>query len=159
MSSKYGAARPRRAGEAFARTHHGETLDDEPDSKKVKFDVRNPSALAPDAREDDDVLDADVIGGGTGTATKRGAVNIDGYDSDSENETFESRAETKRKGGDVNLLDQLDNYDAKLKGDAPERAAEEDEDDDMFAGADDDDARLAHAPSPIMTRPLSILTG
>ena len=94
----------------FARTHHHD--DDGPDGKKVKFDVRNPSALAPDAREDDIVLDADVIGGG---GTKRGAVNIDGYDSDSDNETFAARAD-KRPQGSNDILHQLDNYDAKSKG-------------------------------------------
>jgi CD2 antigen cytoplasmic tail-binding protein 2 len=139
MSSKYSAARPKRAGETFARAHHGERSDDEASSKKVKFDVRNPSALVGDAREDDEVLEADVIGAG-GAATKRGAVNIDGYDSDSENETFQMRAESRKKRGngddDVNLADQLDNYDSRLKGGVEEE--DDDEDDDMFADEDED---------------------
>ncbi|KAI1388356.1 uncharacterized protein F4822DRAFT_402592 [Hypoxylon trugodes] len=88
MSSRFSAARPKRAGENYARAHHAE-----PNSKKVKFDMRNPSALAPDAGEDGDEdedgdayleADADVIRGSA--ATKRGAVNIDGYDSDSDRE-------------------------------------------------------------------------
>lgn len=132
MSSRYSAARPKRAGEAFARTHHGERA--ESDSKRVKFDVRNPSTLAPEAREEDAILDADVIGKGGGT--KRGAVNLDGYDSDSENETFNARAQ-QRSRRDVNILQQLDKYDAKGVGpDAAVAAAtdgDEDEDDDMFA--------------------------
>lgn len=133
MSSRHSAARPKRAGENFARTHHHD--DDEPEgSKKVKFDVRNPSALAPDAREDDIVLDADVIGGGGG-GTKRGAVNIDGYDSDSDNETFAARAD-KRPQGPSNILQQMDNYDAKSTGAQKKPAADDDEDDDMFAEAD-----------------------
>lgn len=165
MATRFSAARPKRAAESFARAHHGD--DDDKDGasgssgKRVKFDVRNPSALAPDARGSDDeaddedaaVLEADVIGKGAG-APKRGAVNIDGYDSDSENETFDDRAEARRvrslargkgkgKDGDgeveVDIADQLDNYDKRLRNggdEVPEGG--EDEDEDMF-GADDDD--------------------
>ncbi|CZR38617.1 uncharacterized protein FPRO_06192 [Fusarium proliferatum ET1] len=131
MASRYSAARPKRDGENFARTHHNE---DGGDSKRVKFDVRNPSTLAPDAREEDAILDADVIG--VSGATKRGAVNIDGYDSDSDNETFNARAEN-RKRGKVDLLAQLDNYDATNPDPAaPGTAAGDDDDDDMFAADD-----------------------
>ncbi|KAL8365775.1 hypothetical protein RB595_004519 [Gaeumannomyces hyphopodioides] len=143
MSSRFSAARPKRAGEAFARSHHGERAGsdgEEGAAKKVKFDVRNPSALVADEREEDDILDADVIGRRGGTATKRGAVNIDGYDSDSDNETFHARAQAKSsRDGDkpVNIIDQLDNYDSKLKGTAP--APDEDDDDDMFGGGNSDD--------------------
>ncbi|KAL2759693.1 hypothetical protein ACRALDRAFT_206215 [Sodiomyces alcalophilus JCM 7366] len=141
MASRLSAARPRRAGENFARTHHLD--DDERDSKKVKFDIRNPSALAPDAREEDEILDADVIG--TGAATKRGAVNLDGYDSDSDVETFHARAEKRSRGkGDPNILEQLDNYDATATGsganDKGGTASEnDDDDDDMFAGDKEED--------------------
>ncbi len=144
MSSRYSAARPKRAGEAFARVHHGER---EPSSKKVRFDVRNPSALAPDEREDDEILEADVIGVGSGSATKRGAVNIDGYDSDSENETFNARAESRKSapkgkepGESVDLADQLDNYNVRLKGEGEGGPANggDDGDEDMFAAEDDD---------------------
>lgn len=173
MSSRYAAARPKRAGESFARTHHGERADHEDGptfSKKVKFDVRNPSALAPDAHDDDvdeednAILEADVIGKGAG-GTKRGAVNIDGYDSDSENETFHERAEARRKTGkgkgkggleeevDVNIADQLDNYDKHLRnggeGDDDNNnnnTREEDEDEDMFAEEDDPDEEGINDP-------------
>ncbi|CAK7197734.1 hypothetical protein SEUCBS139899_000382 [Sporothrix eucalyptigena] len=171
MSSRYAAARPNRAGESFARQHHGgggagdgSGSDDDGargTNKKVTFDVRNPSALAPDAREEDEVLDADVIGVGTG-ATKRGAVNIDGYDSDSDNETFNARAAqrkrpAKKSGGvktgygaptddeGVNLIDQLDNYDKRLRGEMDDENGDRkgggkgDDDDDMFGGDDDED--------------------
>ncbi|UNI20061.1 hypothetical protein JDV02_006187 [Purpureocillium takamizusanense] len=143
MSSRFSAARPKRAGENFARTHHNE---DDPDSKRVKFDVRNPSTLAPDAREDDAVLDADVIGGSN--AMKRGAVNLDGYDSDSDNETFNARAAT-RQTGDVNW-NKLDNYDAKgggADGKTSAANAEDDDDDDMFAAGDKEDGGNAEAES------------
>jgi CD2 antigen cytoplasmic tail-binding protein 2 len=117
MASRFSAARPKREGENYARQHHNNA---EPDSKKVKFDVRNPSALAPDAADDDedtrDVFleaDADVIRGSA--ATKRGAVNIDGYDSDSDREELGSLHTSKTK----------------------KRATEEDVDD-MFAAEDED---------------------
>ncbi|OLN91936.1 LIN1-like protein [Colletotrichum chlorophyti] len=141
MASRHSAARPKRAGETFARTHHHDADDDGHDSKKLKFDVRNPSALAPDAPEEDAILEADVIGGGGG-ATKRGAVNLDGYDSDSDNErNFKGRAEERHRGkkGDTNFLEQLDNYDAKSAGAAGGKVNEDDEDDDMFAADDDEE--------------------
>ncbi|KAK8093918.1 Lin1 family protein [Apiospora hydei] len=121
MSSRYGAARPKRAGEQFARAHHAdEDAATEPGSKKVKFDVRNPSALALGGDEEevkDEFLEADaeVIRGSA--ATKRGAVNIDGYDSDSDREELGARPEAKK-------------------------VAEKDKDedmDDMFAEADEDE--------------------
>lgn len=140
MASRHSAARPKRAGENFARTHHNDA--EEIDTKRVKFDVRNPSTLAPDAREDDAILEADVIGGSN--ATKRGAVNLDGYDSDSDNENFNQRAGDRKKG-EVNILEKLDNYDSRSGGGAaPEKAKpgedDDDDDDDMFAADDDDDA-------------------
>ena len=109
MSSRFSAARPKRAGESYARQHHGG--DGEPDSKKVKFDVRNPSALAPDADDEDedatDVFleaDADVIRGGA--TAKRGAVNIDGYDSDSDREEMGAlRTNSSKKGKEVDMDD------------------------------------------------------
>ncbi|KKY37313.1 putative lin1 family protein [Diaporthe ampelina] len=157
MFSRYAAARPKRAGESFARAHHGEQRaggsgdnhDGPSSSKRVKFDVRNPSALAPDSRDDDEaeaedvaVLDADVIGKGPG-ATKRGAVNIDGYDSDSENETFDDRAERRgargaNGGGDVDIADKLDNYDRNLRNGGAVGEGDGDEGEDMFAADDDD---------------------
>jgi CD2 antigen cytoplasmic tail-binding protein 2 len=134
MSSRHSAARPKRDGESFARTHHNE---DGSDAKRVKFDVRNPSKLAPDAREDDAILDADVIG--ASAATKRGAVNLDGYDSDSDNDTFNTRAES-RKSGKVDILQQLDNYNTTGDGPAGGAAAnDDDDDDDMFGPASGDD--------------------
>ncbi|KAI1095491.1 hypothetical protein F5B19DRAFT_441819 [Rostrohypoxylon terebratum] len=104
MSSRFSAARPKRAGENYARAHHAE-----PNSKKVKFDMRNPSALAPDAEDEDDEndayleADADVIRGSA--ATKRGAVNIDGYDSDSDREDMgmlhASKSKSKKEDEDM----------------------------------------------------------
>lgn len=152
MASRHTAARPKRAGENFARTHHH---DDDADSKRVKFDVRNPSALAPDAREEDAILDADVIGGGN--TTKRGAVNLDGYDSDSDNDTFNARASSRKKG-EVNILDQLDNYDAKGDGASGGATAadDDDDDDDMFAAADDDKEDQAKGDEDEKTKKKSV---
>ena len=116
-SGTYNPARPKRGGEQFTRTHH---LDGaEPSTKKPRFDPRNPSTLAPDAEEEEDpALEADVIGKGAGI--KRNAVNIDGYDSDSSTENFDTRAK------------------ARTQKDKPPND-EEDEDDDMFAAEDKDD--------------------
>ena len=137
MSSRFSAARPKRAGEAFARTHHHDA-DEAGPSKKPKFDIRNPSALAPDAPEEDAVLEADVIGS-SGAGTKRGAVNLDGYDSDSDNEGFDARAEERaksKKGKDVSLAEQLDGY--GQEGNVTNGKNEEEEDADMFADLDED---------------------
>ena len=87
--------RPKRAAEDYVRTHQDELEDGAP-TKKPRFDVRNPSALAPDALEDDAILDADVIGG-RGQQVRRNAVNIDGYDSDSDNGGFDARADAKAR--------------------------------------------------------------
>ncbi|KAK3683709.1 hypothetical protein B0T22DRAFT_501148 [Podospora appendiculata] len=148
MSTRFAAARPKRASEAFARAHHGEDDDgaDGASSKKVRFDVRNPSALAPsagddDGEADDEVLAADVIGAST-RAMKRGAVNIDGYDSDSDNDNLEARAEARGTKGkeaeDVDLAEVMDNYASKKAGAG---AANDDDDDEMdMFGDDDEDA-------------------
>jgi CD2 antigen cytoplasmic tail-binding protein 2 len=137
MSSRHSAARPNRAGEQFARTHHRDDDEGGP-SKKPKFDVRNPSALAPDAPEDDAILEADVIGG-AGAGTKRGAVNLDGYDSDSDNEGFDTRAEERAKGkkGETSFAAALDDY---SKDGASNKGGKSnvEEDDDMFADLEDD---------------------
>lgn len=88
--------RPKRAGEDFARTHHDQDDIEGPENKKPRFDLRNPSALAPDALEEDAILDADEIGR-RGQQVRRKAINLDGYDSDSENEGFSARIEEKSK--------------------------------------------------------------
>ncbi len=108
-------ARPKRAAEDFARTHHKDA-DIGQASKKPRFDLRNPSALAPDAPEADVTLDADVIGS-RGQNVCRNAVNIDGYDSDSENEGFNRQALQKAR--------------------AKESKSKDEEAGDMFADVDD----------------------
>ena len=109
------AARLKRAGEDFARTH-----DDT--SKKPRFDYRNPSTLAADAPEEDVILDADVIGK-SGNQTKRNAVNIDGYESDSDNDNFNERAAERAQ---------------RNEGPKKGEGSKDEEDDDMFADLDED---------------------
>lgn len=121
MTSRPAAPRPKRGGEEFARTHY--LQDEGPSSKKPKFDVRNPSALAPDAPEEDAVLEADEIGR-RGQQTKRNAVNIDGYGSDSSNEGFDGRAEVKAR-------------EAKKRGNSG-TASRKEEESDMFADLDEE---------------------
>jgi CD2 antigen cytoplasmic tail-binding protein 2 len=106
-------ARPKRAGEDFLRTH-----DDT--SKKPRFDYRNPSTLAADAPEEDVILDADVIGK-SGNQTKRNAVKIDGYESDSDNDNFNERAAERAQ-----------------RNKAPAKGSKDEEDDDMFADLEED---------------------
>ena len=125
MSARRPIPRPKRGGEEFARTHY---LDaDGPSSKKPRFDVRNPSALAPDAPEEDAILDADEIGK-RGQQTKRNAVNIDGYESDSSNEGFDARADAKAKEAKQR---------EKNEGAAPGASSAMEEENDMFADLDD----------------------
>lgn len=134
MSGRRPAPRPKRAGEEFARTHRLEG-DGPSSSKKPRFDVRNPSALAPDAPEEDAILDADEIGK-RGQQTKRSAVNIDGYESDSSNEGFDARADAKaeevkrggRKEGKSEKEDENDMF-----ADLEEEFADGDEDEEVRA--------------------------
>jgi CD2 antigen cytoplasmic tail-binding protein 2 len=97
---------------------------DAPPSKKPKFSLRNPSALAEAPSDDDDEanaeLEADVIGSNQ-PHLKRNAVNIDGFDSDSGDEAaFDERA------------------DARAKADKQARKSKVEEDADMFADLEED---------------------
>ncbi|CAK3836281.1 lin1 family [Lecanosticta acicola] len=118
MANTTSAARPKRAGEDFARSHDNT-------SKKPRFDYRNPSTLAADAPEEDLILDADVIGK-SGAQTKRNAVNIDGYESDSDNDNFNARAaeKEKRRGAEKKSLDEEDD---DMFADLEEKDGDEDE--------------------------------
>jgi CD2 antigen cytoplasmic tail-binding protein 2 len=113
-------ARPKRPGEDFARTHDDTT-------KKPRFDYRNPSTLAADAPEEDVVLDADVIGK-SGNQTKRNAVNIDGYESDSDNDNFNERAAERAQ---------------RNEGPKKGQSSKDEEDDDMFADLEEDGQGVA----------------
>ncbi|KAF2457021.1 hypothetical protein BDY21DRAFT_286508 [Lineolata rhizophorae] len=139
MSTARRAPRPKRAGDHFARTYGPQTSDSglggEPAPKKARFDPRNPSTLAPDAPgegDDDDgaadeFLELDEIGKG-GAQTKRSAVNIDGYESDSSEDNFDARAEAKAE---------LARQQERSKGGAAKGKAEQEELDDMFADVDE----------------------
>ena len=115
MATVTSAARPKRGGEDFARSHEKAT-------KKPRFDYRNPSTLAADAPEEDIILDADVIGK-SGPQTKRNAVNIDGYESDSDNDNFNARAAER---------------DRRKNGGANGAQSKDEEQDDMFADVEED---------------------
>ena len=128
------APRPKRPAEDFL-LHQNPTQT----SKKPRFDARNPSTLAPDAPEEDLILDADVIGKrGAGRGVKRNAVNIDGYDSDSDNDNFDVRAAERGK---------------EKQGAVGAKGSKDEEEDDMFAdlevanqggtGSGDDDEEMA----------------
>ncbi|KAF3479811.1 uncharacterized protein GIQ15_06787 [Arthroderma uncinatum] len=107
---------------SFARPKRGGDEDDtdgapQSSSKKPRFDIRNPSALAPDALENDAVLDADEFGH-RGQRVRRNAVKVEGFESDSENEGFDARAEAKSN--------------------AKKKEAQAADDDDIFAELEDD---------------------
>lgn len=115
----------KRAAEDYVRTNHDTDHDQNGSagshvSKKPRFDLRNPSALAPDAPESDNILEADVIGA-RGQQVRRGAVNIDGYDSDSDEANFDARAEFRAR-----------------ERAAAAREEQEEEEDDMFADLAED---------------------
>ncbi|EEH02874.1 conserved hypothetical protein [Histoplasma capsulatum G186AR] len=113
------SGRPKRAGEDFIPTNHNNADSDEngpTSSKRVRFDPRNPSALAPDALEEDAVLDADEIGH-RGRRVRRNAVNIEGYDSDSDNGGFDARVEAKSRANMKNASGDTDDMFAELEED------------------------------------------
>ena len=118
-----------------------------PDSKKPRFDYRNPSTLAPDAPDEDAILELDEIGKG-GQQTKRNAVNLDGYETDSSNENFDVRAQAKAelarqegrpRNGDTGLQGS-----SAAKGGSGWNArgqtskSKDEEENDMFADMDED---------------------
>ncbi|KAJ5235488.1 uncharacterized protein N7469_004656 [Penicillium citrinum] len=118
--------RPKRAGEDFTRSHLNQVDSEGPSDKKPRFDVRNPSALAPDAPEEDAILDADEIGR-RGQKVRRKAINIDGYDSDSEDEGFprhrgEKTDQKKDEGDDDDMFAELEEDFGDKDGDPDEEA-------------------------------------
>lgn len=130
------AARPKRTAEA-----HGRYTS--PTNKKPRFDYRNPSTLAPDAPEEDAILELDEIGKG-GQQTKRNAVNLDGYETDSSTENFDTRADDKAKKAKAEARGNGLNGSSAGKGGAGWNArgetgkSKDEEDNDMFADVDED---------------------
>lgn len=125
MPNKASNPRPKRVAEDWTRTHHEQKEGSSP--KKARFDLRNPSALAPDApdEEEDAFLEADELTR-RGAQTKRNAVNIDGFESDSSNEGFDRRAEVKAK--------------AKKEEEKAAAQSKDEEENDMFADLEEDTA-------------------
>ncbi|KAL2004845.1 hypothetical protein VTN00DRAFT_3118 [Thermoascus crustaceus] len=142
-------ARPKRAGEEFARTHHldDDDVDGPSSTKKPRFDLRNPSALAPDALEEDAILELDEIGR-RGQQVRRNAVNIDGYESDSDNEGFDARAEAKARrnqqkdaaGDDDDMFAELEE---DFKADQDDEAARKDKKTVRFLRDDEIEGQVA----------------
>ena len=108
-----------------------------PSSKKPRFDARNPSTLAADAQEGEDyqevdrLLEIDEIGKG-GQQAKRSAVNLDGYDTDSSNENFETRATAKAEAtAEKNLPKSHDEEVNDMFADLEETVDKEEDDEDL----------------------------
>ncbi|KAK3080157.1 hypothetical protein LTS18_002968, partial [Coniosporium uncinatum] len=126
--------RPKRPAAQFPTS--ASTLDPssssvaEPSSKKPRFDARNPSTLAADAPEEDAILELDEIGR-RGQQTKRTAVELDGYESDSSTENFDARAAERAKAGQQQQEtgDDQDGRNGKSK---------DEEQDDMFADLEEE---------------------
>lgn len=102
---------------------------DAPPSKKPRFSVRNPSALIAEDDEADEAnaeLDADVIGSNR-PHHRRGAVNIDGFDSDSDGgDNFDERAAVKARMGKKASRKSKDEVDADMFADLEEDFADGD---------------------------------
>jgi CD2 antigen cytoplasmic tail-binding protein 2 len=128
-----GSSRPNygkrlRAGQAFANITDPALDSAEPSSKKLRFDPRNPSNLLADGAEADDddddaVLELDTIGKAAGAA-KHSAVNLDGFESDSDDDNFNVRAAEKARAQKRATKGQKD---------------DEDDDDDMFGDLEEDE--------------------
>lgn len=125
MSRAHPVARPKRFAEQLEGSSSAGISAAIPQSKKARtqFSLQNPSTLAADDDNDEDaILELDEIGR-KGHQTKRNAVELDGYESDSSQENFDARADAKAKAGD-----------AKGKG----KKTEEEEANDMFADLEED---------------------
>jgi len=127
-------ARPKRFADQFdtsAPSHLSSTLP-QPNSKKARthFDTRNPSTLAADDSADEDaILELDEIGR-KGPQTKRNAVELDGYETDSSQENFEARAEAR--------ADAARNGKVKGKSKGTAKASRDEDEADMFADLEED---------------------
>ena len=100
--------------------HRVEGLDNRP-SKKPRFSARNPSTLIADDEptEDNAELDADVIG--AVRQHRRGAVDIDGFDSDSDGgDNFNERAATRARAEKQAKKSSKDEEDADMFADLEE---------------------------------------
>ncbi|KKY24891.1 putative lin1 family protein [Phaeomoniella chlamydospora] len=133
------SGRPKRAGEDFTRTHYED--QEGPATKKPRFDPRNPSALAPDALEEDNMLEMDEIGR-RGQQVKRNAVNLDGYDSDSDNENFNARAEARSRKQERSKHEDVSDMFADLEDDFKD--GDDDENDDARRGGKKKAVRFLH---------------
>ncbi|KAL1627198.1 hypothetical protein SLS56_006536 [Neofusicoccum ribis] len=120
------ASRPKRAPDLPFPGEAGPS----PDSKKPRFDYRNPSTLQADAPEEDAFVEADEIGK-TQRLSKRNAVKIDGYESDSSEENFDTRAEEKARATKQQETRSKDEEDADMFADLEEDFNDGDEDEDL----------------------------
>jgi CD2 antigen cytoplasmic tail-binding protein 2 len=92
------------------------------ESKKPRFDYRNPSTLAPDAPEEDAILELDEIGK-PGMQTKRNAVKLEGYESDSSDDNFDLRADEKAHLAKKEAAQSKDEQDMDMFGDLDDSTA------------------------------------
>jgi len=108
--------KPKRPSTIDAAIRSGAGL---PDSKRPKFDLRNPNELAPDTRDEEDVfleIDEGAIGK---RKSNRNKVDIEGYESDSSEEGFDATHKAWRKADQKTdtMQDEGDDMFADLKSD------------------------------------------
>lgn len=130
-SSRSGPQRPKRPGATLdAATRSGANL---PESKRPRFDVRNPYTLAPDAPDETDVF-LEVDEGAIGRRkVNRNHINIEGYESDSSEGGFDETHKAWKEADGVGKSK------GKRKGKGNEDIEEEEDEDDMFADLRDTD--------------------
>jgi CD2 antigen cytoplasmic tail-binding protein 2 len=106
---------------------HGTAEPNEPSAKKLRFDPRNPSNLVADTPDDDEdaILELDTIGKGGGAA-KHSAVNLDGLESDSDDDNFNVRAAERARA-------------IRKAKDGGKNGVDDDDDDDMFGEGEQDE--------------------
>lgn len=115
-----------RAGEAYAQPSEANSSPNEVPSKKLRFDPRNPSNLLAEAADDEEdaILELDTIGK-RGGAAKHSAVNLDGFDSDSDDDNFNVRAAERAR--------MKKTAEKMANGGGAKNEDEDEDDDDMFA--------------------------
>ena len=128
-------ARPKRFADQFDTSNPSLSSSlPQPSSKKARtnFDTRNPSTLAADDDADEDaILELDEIGR-KGTQTKRNAVELDGYETDSSQENFDARAEARVGASGTEKVK------GKGKGKGKGKLSKDEEEADMFADLEED---------------------
>ena len=112
-------------------THAEDGGADGASSKKPRFDSRNPAILAQELSDEDEdsILDLDAVG--KAQSARRNAVNLDGFDSDSEPDATDARAAKRAKERAASKKQRGDDI---FKDMDQEGSGDDDDDEDEEAG-------------------------